>query len=160
MEGLPQSPSRKSSYGMGLKLTPSENSPFRDPTQFLYFLERSGYEEFIRKRKSGSAYQYGSCLIELSHVEGLGSFIELEELIDGRASEEQIRRIEEGMRALLLRLGIAVEKIEGRGYTLMLAEKQGKEYPRQLPQSWAIIRIRRLPMLPGSERPLIVSDSV
>ena len=110
----------------GLEVNVEREFSVSNSEHFRYLLECSGYEEFIRKEKIGTAYQCGAYLVELSHVTRLGTFIEVEELIKGSVSEEKLRQTDKAIRELLQQLGIGTEKIEFRGYTQMLVETVGK----------------------------------
>ena len=111
----------------GLEINAEREFTVSDVEHFIHLLKCSGYVEFIRKRKTGDAWRHENCLIELSLVEGLGHFIEVEALSEGEASEEYIHLCEKEIRGILTKLGI--DRIEERSYTVMLAEKQGKKYP-------------------------------
>jgi adenylate cyclase class 2 len=82
-------------------------------------------EPRIKKKKKGWAWNFGgtpSILAELSLVEGLGWFIELE-IISDRAGEGTVKEERERLLALLDKLGIPRERIETRPYTVMLKER-------------------------------------
>ena len=88
--------------------------------EFERFAEYLGARVFARKRKVGERYRAGSATIELSEVERLGHFIEIEWLVEGE-DEGEIRRAEEGVRRLLSELEIPEDKIEPRYYIDLLA---------------------------------------
>lgn len=113
----------------GLEINAEREFTVSEPEHFTWLLDRSGYKEFIRKRKTGTAWQYGRYLIELSEVEGLGFFVELEWLTGAGVREEDIQQADKELRAILSRLEIPDGKIEPRRYTAMLAEKQGLPPP-------------------------------
>ena len=87
--------------------------------EFLTFL---GFIERIRKRKKGSSYENDGMTVELTEVEGLGWFIELEILMPVN-DEQKIEHEKEKLLCFLDRLEIPRESIESRSYTSMLAEK-------------------------------------
>jgi adenylate cyclase class 2 len=86
---------------------------------FEKFLKHQGFREKVRKRKTGSSYDYNGMTIELSEVQGLGWFVELEILIAGRDNEE-IEKEKDRLLAFLDKLEISRASIESRSYTSML----------------------------------------
>jgi predicted adenylyl cyclase CyaB len=102
-----------------------------NPEHFLHILESSGYHYFIEKHKDGRAYRLDDFLIELSRIKNLGVFIEVEKVFEGPAAAETVKKTEKRIREILDSLGISAEKIEGRPYTGMLAEKLGVPDPRR-----------------------------
>ncbi len=88
--------------------------------EFERFAEYLGASVFARKRKVGERYRAGAATIELSEVDRLGHFIEIEWLVEGE-NEGEVRRAKEGVRRLLLELGVPEEKIEPRYYIDLLA---------------------------------------
>lgn len=92
-----------------------------DAAEFERFAGYLGATVFARKRKSGDRYDASGTTIELSHVDRLGHFVEIERLVDD-ADSGRIRAAEREVRSLLGELGIPEEKVEPRYYTAMLAE--------------------------------------
>ena len=88
-------------------------------------LRRLGLPEYIRKRKSGVAYRYDELLVELSEVEGLGHFVEVEIIVDSRAGETAQSAAKEKVHSAILALGVSESAIEGRPYTDLLMETKG-----------------------------------
>ena len=88
---------------------------------FIEFLLHLGFRERIRKQKKGGSYDYNGMNVELTRVEDLGWFIEMEILLSQR-DDEKIEN--ERMRLLdfLDRLEIGRNSIESRSYSVMLAE--------------------------------------
>lgn len=87
---------------------------------FERFAEYLGAKVFARKRKVGERYRAGAATIELSEVDRLGHFIEIEWLVEG-GDEGEILRAKEGVRRLLRELDIPEEKIEPRYYVDLLS---------------------------------------
>lgn len=85
-------------------------------------LESLGFSPWIRKVKRGSAYKSGPILAELSEIEGLGHFLELEILADDD-TPDTVARAQNALYRCLEDLGIPRDRIETRYYTSMLAEK-------------------------------------
>lgn len=101
-------------------------------------LSRLGLGVWIRKRKSGRAWDWEGMTIELSEIEGLGTFVELEILSerDDAATVAAARsRLLEGLR----RCGVGEDRIEGRYYTEMLEGLRAGTFtppgPRGAPRS-------------------------
>ena len=86
---------------------------------FCELVEEIGCELFVRKKKSTEIFVSGNTTIELSFVESLGWFLEIEELVDADNNDE---RSEAKLRItrLIEELGIPREKIENRYYTELL----------------------------------------
>lgn len=93
--------------------------------EYALFLKTLGFSPWIRKIKRGNAYRDGKILAELSEIEGLGHFLELE-ILAGDDSPATIAAARKALFDCLERLGIPRERIETRYYTSMLAEKSGK----------------------------------
>lgn len=104
----------------GIEVNDEMEYEVSDGPSFERFAEYLGAKVFARKRKVGERYAAGEATIELSHVEGLGDFIEIEWLLEG-PSEEEILTARKGVSSLLEGLEIPREKIEPRYYTEMLA---------------------------------------
>jgi adenylate cyclase class 2 len=86
---------------------------------FEKFLKYQGFKEKVRKHKKGSSYDYNGMTIELTEVEGLGWFIEVEILIPER-DNEKIENERNRLLVFLDKLEIPRESIESRSYTSML----------------------------------------
>jgi adenylate cyclase class 2 len=93
--------------------------------EYALFLQTLGFSPWIRKVKRGKAWHDGTILAELSEIEDLGHFLELE-ILAGDDSPATITAARKALFDCLDRLGISRERIETRYYTSMLAEKSGK----------------------------------
>lgn len=91
-----------------------------DPAAFERFAEYLGAAVFSRKRKTGDRYKAGAATIELSHVDRLGDFIEIERLVESD-DPALISQADREVRRLLDELGIPASKVEPRYYVDMLA---------------------------------------
>ena len=85
-----------------------------------------GLAPYTTKNKHTRSFAYTApdgtgVTIELSRVEGLGDFIELEILAD-KPGKEEIRRAQKTLRETLTLCGIGEDAIESRFYTELLAE--------------------------------------
>ena len=90
-----------------------------DAAQFIRFSLESGYVISIEKTKIGVSYTYNGLTIELSDVNFLGSFIELEILLD-TAEPDRVAAAKKRLLDTLELLGIYKEAIEPRYYSEML----------------------------------------
>ena len=105
-----------------------------DAAPFEALLLRLGLRETHRKEKKGWAWLVADApevtkqppiLAEISMVEGLGWFLEIEIQVAGTIADSERQTVEESRRrllALLEKLEIPAAKIEPRPYTLMLKE--------------------------------------
>lgn len=109
----------------GLEMNREGEFRVDDPGVFREFIQRMGARLRIRKRKRGEAFAYGRVLLELSEVEGLGHFIELESVFQEHAQIDDpafIQKTEVELFSLLKELGISRDRVESRPYTQMLRE--------------------------------------
>jgi adenylate cyclase class 2 len=83
-----------------------------------------GCEEFLRKVKRGRAYSYENLTVEVSDVEGLGRFIEVERILPDR---EEVAETEKEIRKFLHTVGIENGDIEPRPYLVMLGALRNEE---------------------------------
>lgn len=105
----------------GIEVNDEREFGVSDAAAFEDLLGRLGLEVGARKRKAGEAWDADGATAELSLVEGLGWFLELEVLAadDGDATVKAARR---RLEALLGKLGLAGVPLETRYYTEMLEE--------------------------------------
>jgi adenylate cyclase class 2 len=106
----------------GIEVNDEREFEVSDAAVFGDLLSRLGLAVWIRKRKIGEAWRTDGVTIELSEIEGLGFFAELEILaeVDDAATVADARK---RLLATLARIGIDSNKIETRYYTEMLAQK-------------------------------------
>jgi adenylate cyclase class 2 len=90
---------------------------------FGEFLSRLGLVPVKRKRKRGWSWRAEGINAELSLVEGLGWFIELE-IIEAGRDENTVRAARERLLAFLAKTGIPESAIETRYYTEMLEQTE------------------------------------
>ncbi len=96
-----------------------------DITNALVFEELLSNLGMVRghsKNKKGWSWNYQGITIELSHVEGLGWFCELE-IIAEKESPEIISSSRNRLYEILEKTGIDISRVEPRYYTEMLGEK-------------------------------------
>lgn len=115
----------------GLEINVEHETLLGSPEVLVNLALRLGCTEFVRKTKTGSSWRHGSLHIELSMVEGLGNFIELEEVIEAPEQDQDSRAV--GARAAIMAcleaLGLGRENIEERTYTSMLLARSVARNP-------------------------------
>lgn len=95
-----------------------------DAEGFIDFSGYLGYEVFIEKHKQGDLYRFENVGIELSWIEGLGWFVEIELLVD---RQQEVKAARAKVREVLHMLDVAEEKIESRYYNEMLKNISDEE---------------------------------
>ncbi len=93
-----------------------------DEAAFSELAERIGCRVFVRKQKRGTLYSCGGLGAELSDVEGLGTFLEVEKVIEDD-DPAAIAAAQSDVRAFFVALGIPQDRIEPRPYNDILLEK-------------------------------------
>ncbi len=86
-------------------------------------LELAGFSQALRIRKERRTAHYEEYEICLDEVEGLGPFIELEQMADSAEAEG----VQREMFAFLMSLGIAPEAQVKKGYDILLIEKSSEK---------------------------------
>jgi len=96
-----------------------------DPVPFEELLFRLGALNLVTKKKTGTAWVYENLLVELSYVDGLGHFVEIEVVADVTDSEKDawMQLARNRVQAVYQTLSAAGLTIEEKPYTLMLQEK-------------------------------------
>jgi len=105
----------------GIEINDEKEFRVSDAAAMEELLARLGLAVWIRKRKTGTAWRIDGLTVEVSLVEGLGHFAELELLAD----DDDPRTVADARRRLLAmldRIGIAADRLEGRYYTELLTE--------------------------------------
>ncbi|MFP4382800.1 MAG: class IV adenylate cyclase [Spirochaetia bacterium] len=86
-----------------------------DVRSMAALLLRLGGKEILRKVKKGREYQVGELSVQFNHIEELGTFIEVEQLLSDPAPRDY-REAEENIASFLRELGIGPEDYEERTY--------------------------------------------
>ncbi|MBU0928656.1 MAG: class IV adenylate cyclase [Spirochaetes bacterium] len=107
----------------GIEINRETEFEVSDAVAFKALVERIGCEPFYRKRKSGKAYEYDGCTIELVRVDGVGDFIEIERLVE-RDDPAEIALAQGSVRAILAMSGVPDGEIEGRSYSELVLAAQ------------------------------------
>lgn len=97
-----------------------------DSKTFLFIAEKLGYIPYIRKNKKGHCYTSSNITIELSHVDRLGDFIEIEYIVE---NEGGVDNATSDIFVILDELKIPREKIEDKFYVQMLNDLDKKNEP-------------------------------
>lgn len=103
----------------GIEINKETEFEVSDKDAFKGLIERVGCEAFYEKRKTGVMYEYEGYTIEISAVGGLGTFIEIERVLDTE-DPGVIAIIQGELKALLVRSGIPESDIEGRSYAELI----------------------------------------
>jgi adenylate cyclase class 2 len=91
---------------------------------FEQFLTHLGFMVKRRKKKKGSSYDNNGMTVELTEVEGLGWFVELEMISDDKDAGN-LAATRKKLLDFLAELGIERDAIESRSYTEMLSLNSG-----------------------------------
>ncbi len=104
----------------GLEVNREREFTVDDPDCFRELLDRIGCRVFLRKVKRGTQHSLDGVNAELSEVEGLGTFLELEIVRDEEGDTEAARA---HLQDLFLEAGISLQEVESRTYTSMLLNR-------------------------------------
>jgi len=89
----------------------------------LAFFSSLGFEEYIRKEKTGWLWSLGRVAVELVQVGPLGWFIEMEIVLGDDASDPDVLRAKGELFELLGKLGIGRDMLEDRYYMDLLRKQ-------------------------------------
>ena len=103
----------------GIEINDEREFEVSNTVVFEELLKRLGLVPWIEKHKTGQSWRAGRITVELSLVEKLGWFVELEILSDQRDSES-VDKARTELLTLLDRLGIGRDRLEERYYIEML----------------------------------------
>ncbi len=108
----------------GFEVNREHEFTVENPDEFIAFSHYLGYEVFIEKHKRGELYRFGDAGIELSHIEGLGWFVEIEILVE---DQSEVQTARQKVAEVLKMLDVSEEKIESRYYNEMLKNINGED---------------------------------
>lgn len=114
---------KRKTRNQGIEVNDETEFTVSDREKFIKFIEEAGCREYIEKRKTSRVYENGGFTVELSFVDGLGWFLEIEKLSPDDLSAEAREEIRSRLLEFLDEMGIGRGGIEGRYYIEMLAEK-------------------------------------
>ena len=103
----------------GIEINDEREFEVSDSSVFEELLKRLGLVPWVEKHKTGHSWRADRITVELSLVEKLGWFVELEILSDQRDSES-VDKARTELLTLLDRLGIGRDRLEERYYIEML----------------------------------------
>lgn len=103
----------------GVEISEEVEFEVSDAGAFCRLMDRFGFEPFAVKRKASRIYRAGATTLELSQVESLGSFVEVEILCE---DETRVEAARQELAAWAERLGIPAEAIEPRPYIRLIRE--------------------------------------
>lgn len=89
----------------------------------VHILDLMGYTEAVRIKKVRRKTHYEKWEICIDDVEGLGTFVEIEELLDANDTQQEVR---ERMETFLASVGIGTDDLLNNRYDVMLMQKQEK----------------------------------
>ncbi|MDA3947651.1 MAG: class IV adenylate cyclase [Spirochaeta sp.] len=93
-----------------------------DGGAFRRFAEDLGFSVVVEKRKHGSSWLVDDVVVEVSSVNEIGRFVELELVLPDDSSETDLVSARTRLHTLLERVGISRDRIETRPYTQMIYE--------------------------------------
>jgi adenylate cyclase class 2 len=108
----------------GMEINDEREFSISDGAAFEELLRRLGLQKDIEKNKRGWAWICDGITAELTEVEGLGWFVELE-IVTDTDTDGTVTAARTRLLALLRKIGIKKDRIEPRYYTEMLREKAG-----------------------------------
>lgn len=93
-----------------------------DDEAFRRFAGELGFEVVVEKRKVGAMWLVDGVTVELSEVNDLGYFLELELILSDGSDEEEAENARNRLFSLLHRFGISETALEDRPYTQIIYE--------------------------------------
>lgn len=121
---------KKKSVIQGVEENEETEFTISDREKFVYFVRSLGCTKQIEKIKTSRVYRDNDLTVELSYVQDLGWFVEIEKLALETISEDERKEIRERLLAFLDEMGIGRKRVEGRYYIEMLEEKLAKQKGR------------------------------
>ena len=109
----------------GVEINQEHEFEVKPAPEFEEFLKSIGFAPELSKKKQGRTFFMDGINAELTEVENLGWFVELEltNSIEGEPSAETIEKCKQRLFEALDKLGIGREAIESRFYSEMLQHK-------------------------------------
>jgi len=118
-EGISIVTFKQKNYVEGMEVNEETEFEVSDPAAFNALVRRLDCEPYYSKRKLGTAYEFQGCTIELVEIAGLGSFIEIERLIEDNepAAVEKAKSL---VRSILAKAGVREQSIEPKSYSALI----------------------------------------
>lgn len=89
---------------------------------FHEFVRGLGFELMFKKIKIGERWEVAGTTVEMSQVNDLGTFVEVELILDAEAPVSDREAARSHVRAVLYQLGLPESAVEPRTYTQLLYE--------------------------------------
>ena len=100
----------------GVEVSEENEFVVGDPTVFIKFLHLSGFKEYYHKNKNGCSYKYDELTFDLSLVNNLGWYLEIEKLV---GKKDDIENAKKQIMKMLKRVGLE-NNIESRTYEQLI----------------------------------------
>ncbi len=113
---------KKKEVREGMEINDELEFSVSSASEFESFLHFLGFAPWIRKHKEGMAWRWKNITIELSLVQNLGWFAELEILAES-PDPQTLEHARKSLLECLEKLGIPQANIESRYYTELLIER-------------------------------------
>ena len=104
----------------GLEINREIEFSISDATAFREFIAMLGYRAETSKHKAGEQYDCDGLTVELVRIDGLGLFLEVEQVLTN-PTEGECQVAEQAVRNFFARMQLPAEAIEPRRYVDMLA---------------------------------------
>ncbi|MFW5693703.1 MAG: class IV adenylate cyclase [Alkalispirochaeta sp.] len=98
-----------------------------DGPAFEAFLASLGLRCIVTKRKEGESFRVDDVLAELSYVDHVGWFVELEVMLAEESRASAVADARTALQNLLQQLGLSADSIESRSYNQMIYEATSPE---------------------------------
>ncbi len=95
-----------------------------DPGAVINMFEAAGFEKIIEVQKFRKEYKLENYSICLDAIDGLGNFMEIEQIRDDASRE--------GVRGLIGKIGLDEKEIVDKGYITMLLARSGSPYSKYI----------------------------
>ena len=120
---------RVTSNGAALEVNQEFESAMENSECAEALLTDAGFVPYLEKHKDVTGFyadtKCGRAHLELCSVPPLGDFLEIEFVTDGDVPEEKIAEMRAELEALVLKCGLALDDIEEKYYSELLAEANG-----------------------------------
>ena len=121
---------RLDSKGGALEVNQEFESAMENSSCVEELLRDSGFVPHFNKRKEATGFyaqtKCGPAHLELCYVPPLGDFLEIEFVTEGETDDKEISEMRKELEALVLKSGLALDDIEEKYYSELLAEHGGK----------------------------------
>jgi len=102
--------------------TSDKEQSLKEKTSFEIFLNAAGFSPTMHKHKETKSWKFEDSLIEISYVDKLGDYIEIE-ILSETDNAEATQKAHDKLLSVLKKCGVPEEDIETRYYSEMLEGK-------------------------------------